>query len=376
MKKKQIKFLTYKRLREMVKKNNLNYLLLVGQRSNGKSFAVKEECLRHYLETGKEFFYIRRYDDDIKDFLVEQYLSDLEVLVDQDTGEVIRRPIYELTNGNYDTISVFRKNIYLARTDENGKIVRGDKIGHVWSVNKEERLKSQIFNNVDRIIFEEFITSGSYILNEPVRFASLISTILRLRQGVIYMVGNTLSRIVPYYSAWNLQGTSKQKQGSMQCYEFKSGDSMVRVGVYLCEELNVKSSMYLGSAEASITKGYYHADYQSKLEMPIEDYEVIYSVVFIFDNHGFLMQLLRAKYEESYYTWYVQPKNTPPQKGSRIITDTYSANPMVSHTFRDALSKEEAVAFDLLRLKKVAFSDDLTGTEFKQCYQMLEHMPL
>lgn len=369
----KINFLTYKDLRKMVTKNDLQYLMLVGQRSNGKSYAAKEDALRNYLETGHKFFYLRRYDEDIRPGNVEQYLQDMVCTRDQKTKKVIREPIKELTNNNYTTISVFRGGIYLANIAEDGKIKRGEQIGYTGSLNKSDRLKSQNFDDCDLVIFEEFITNKMYTLNEPTEVQQVISTICRLSDVRVYMIGNTLSRINPYYSAWGLQGTSKQKQGELGLYAFKADDNtQTNVGVFLCEALNVRSRMAFGSSAKQITKGYYHSDPQSKLTGDVEDYEVLHTIVFIYDNHGFLLQLLRHKYNRDHLTWYVQPKSTRPQAGTRIITDVYSEDPLVTHSFKMGLNDREIAALKMIPAGKIAYSDDLTGTEFRQCYKMLE----
>ena len=366
-------FLTYKDLRKMVTKNDLQYLMLVGQRSNGKSYAAKEDGIRNYLENGLKFFVVRRYDEDVKPSLVEKYLADMTATRDQDTKKIIREPIKELTHGNYTTVSAYRGNIYFANIDESGKVKRGDHIGYYGSLNKAERLKSQNFDDADVFIFEEFITNKTYLLNEPTELQQLISTVCRLSTIRVYMVGNTLSRINPYYSAWGLQGTSKQKQGELGLYAFKGDDNTkTNVGVLLCEALNKRSRMTFGSAAKQIAQGYYHSDPQNKLTGDIEDYEVLHTIVFIYDNHGFLLQLLRHKYNRDHLTWYVQPKSTRPQSGTRIITDAYSEDPLVTHSFKMGLNEREIAALKMIPAGKIAYSDDLTGTEFRQCYKMLE----
>lgn len=371
---KKINYLTYKDTRKMFSKNDLQYLLLVGQRSNGKSYCGKEDAIRNYVDTGHKFFYLRRYEEDIKPANVERYLGDMVATKDPDTKKVIREPIKELTNGNYSTVSVFRGNIYFANVLNNGKIERGNHVGYVGALNKSDRIKSQDYTDADIVIYEEFITNKMYLLNEPTELQQVVSTICRNSTIRVYMIGNTLSRINPYYSAWGLQGTSKQKQGELGLYAFKDANTNVQtnVGVFLCEELNRKSRMAFGSAANQITRGYYHSDPQSKLISDVDEYDILHTIVFIYDNHGFLLQLLRHKYNRDHVTWYVQPKSTRPQAGTRIITDAYSEDPLVTHSFKMGINEREIAALKMIPAGKIAFSDDLTGTEFKQCYKMLE----
>lgn len=73
------------------------------------------------------------------------------------------------------------------------------------SLSTEQHMSSASFLDCDRILFEEFIERGSYLPNEPDRLMILYSTIDRKR-GVtkLYMVGNSISKVCPYFRAWGL----------------------------------------------------------------------------------------------------------------------------------------------------------------------------
>ena len=43
-------------------------IILLGERSNGKSFAVKELLIKRAYKHGEQFGYLRRYNEDTKDF--------------------------------------------------------------------------------------------------------------------------------------------------------------------------------------------------------------------------------------------------------------------------------------------------------------------
>ena len=60
----------------IVKENDLQYLFLLGMRSNGKSSAVKALRLQKFLETGEKFAYIRRYSSvDMKAYRINSYFA-------------------------------------------------------------------------------------------------------------------------------------------------------------------------------------------------------------------------------------------------------------------------------------------------------------
>ena len=83
------------------------YNMLLGERSNGKSYSVKEFVLlcAYNIENYK-FGYLRRWREEIKSVKVENYFADM--------------PIEELTNGEYNTISVYRSEIFFATYTDKG----------------------------------------------------------------------------------------------------------------------------------------------------------------------------------------------------------------------------------------------------------------
>ena len=43
-----------------------HYYMVIGERSNGKTYSILEYVLERYVRFGEEFVYIRRFDEDIK----------------------------------------------------------------------------------------------------------------------------------------------------------------------------------------------------------------------------------------------------------------------------------------------------------------------
>ena len=55
----------YYRLKNILQKN-ATYNVMFGERSNGKTYAVQEYCIKQYLKTGGQTAWIRRWQDDFK----------------------------------------------------------------------------------------------------------------------------------------------------------------------------------------------------------------------------------------------------------------------------------------------------------------------
>lgn len=344
---------THSEITTIVNKGKLRYLILLGQRSNGKSYAVKYKAVRDAVKDNEQFIYLRRYREDITDYLTEQYFEDC--------------PITEITEGEYNIISIYRKAVYLANMDGDGNVTRGKIIGYVRALNNAERYKSGSYSNVKNIIFEEFI-SESYLSNEVDKLESFISTIFRQRDGCVFMVGNTITRVCPYFREFGLGANiRKQKQGTVDIYKKKTEDGEINIGVYRTGTIEGISGMFFRKSSGMINKGEWLTDEQPHLRGTLDDYEVIYTVVYKHNDNSFILRLLSGYPNALGLVWYVEPKTTPTKDGTRLISKDEEQGTLWTKSFSFALTKEEQQAFSILFNGYVCYADNLTGTEFKQC---------
>lgn len=356
---KKLNYVQRKKIAELEKK--YDYVILLGERSNGKSYAVKSHAVQRAIDSGGEeqFIYLRRYEADVKDSLCVNYFADL--------------PVDAMTKGKYSCIDVYRKGIYLANTDpDTGKIVERFKIGYCHALNLAERYKSLSFPKVKRVIYEEFISKeGRYLFGilEPDSLQHYISTIFRNNRGKVFLIGNKISRICPYFKKWCLTGVLKQASGTVDTYTFKDDSGTeTKIGLYNTNSLNYNSGMFFGTISNNITKDSYEVDEQPHLPDSIGHYKVIYTVVVKFDEFMFLCRFLSHRKNCNAFTWYIEPKTTPIKKGSRVICPDFSEDIMWTIGF-DPLTKEEKFVFNFLYDDKMCFSDNLTGTEFKNIFK-------
>lgn len=327
-----------------------DFLMVLGERSNGKSYSSKNLIIKECWKNNKEFVYLRRYDLDVKDSLCVGYFGDC--------------PIETMTNGEYTCVDVYRKSIYLSNVDENGKVKHGQKIGYCHALSGAEHYKSLAFPKVDYIIYEEVVSQdGRYLFNEPSKLQQYVSTIFRHRKGKVILIGNTISRICPYYNEWDLK-VAKQKLGTVEDYIFHNdnGDD-TRLKVYLTDSLNYNTGMFFGLPSKNITKGAYDVTEQPHLPKPVSRYKKIYNLVVEYNEFKFLCSLMQDK-DDSSITWYVEPKTTDIKAGTRIISNKFYMNPLATNSFRRPLSNVEAEVFKLIYAGKLCFSDNLTGTEW------------
>src|SRR5574344_2422520 len=97
-----------------VLKTEAQYIILLGQRSNGKSYQAKLTVLKNAYKNKKNFVYLRRWQADIKTKAIKSYFADM--------------PISKITNGEYSGIEAWNGDIYFTKEDEKGNIVKGQTI--------------------------------------------------------------------------------------------------------------------------------------------------------------------------------------------------------------------------------------------------------
>lgn len=348
---------------------NNDIIIVLGERSNGKSFAVKEYLIKAAYKDNEQFAYLRRYAEDIKDYVISEYFSDC--IMNSNGHEYIK----EWTNGEYSTITCYRKSIYFANYDqENDKIIRGKKIGRMFGLSASEHYKSLAYPEIRNILYEEFITNGYYLQTaggEPKLLLNFMSTIFRHNKGKLFCIGNKISRICPYFGEWQLTNLPKQNPGTVDIYRQKDDTGAVtKIAVYLTHSMKFNSGMFFGNAAKAITGGEWETDEQPHLKGHRDDYSLVYTVVFKYDRTTFLCEFLQSRINPNDFTWYVTPKTTPIQKNTRVVANTYNISNLCTIGFVP-LTKAESNIFQMMRQGKVCYSDNLTGTEFKQCYKML-----
>ncbi len=162
--------------------------LVIGERGVGKTYSFKTFAVKRFLNKGKQFAYIRRYD------------TDLEASV----GNTNDNKFFEQIKNNFPESS-----FKITKSKKVRKLYIDNKIcGYALPLSAADSLKSSSYENVDVIIYDEFmLKEGStqhYLRNEPEIILDLIETIGRLRDIRIYCLGNAISSTCPLMSYFNL----------------------------------------------------------------------------------------------------------------------------------------------------------------------------
>lgn len=332
------------------------WLMLLGQRANGKSYQVKKTMIEDAMD-GKKFVYLRRWKADLKESYVTDYFADM--------------PVSKLTKKKYDRIVARAGRIYFVGTEvkksarsEDKEIEKKVEIGRYCALNEAERYKSQVFKGYENIDYEEFITDDIYLADEPRLLQQFVSTVFRLQKGRVFLVGNTLTRVCPYFSEWCLEGVLRQKQGTIELYHYHIEDgSTVDIAVEYCSNTNNENTMFFGQAAKQIITGEWDVKEVPKLPRLMYEYDMVYEILIVYQAFKFVLQLLVER-KNGGLICYVYPY-TKKRKIYRVITNEFSDLPNVSSKL-DLDKRPEKLIAKALKLDKICYSDNLTGSDFKK----------
>lgn len=359
---------TYYSIKEILKQN-ARYNIIYGERSNGKSYSPKEYAI-YCAYTGKDMFtgeelgirrklaYMRRWKEEIRNYDVEQYFADMS------------KCIKEITNNEYDCIVSFQRKIFLGIENGDGTKTRGKEIGYSFALTSATHYKSLAYPEIFNIITEEFITDEGYLPREVSKFTSIISTIARREIVHVFMIGNTINRMCPYFREWELTGIPRQKQGTIEVYNQitdqidDNGEKVIiKIAVEYCQNFDNNTKMFFGHAAKTITSGSWDTQIFPHLDNKLRDYRCYYRILYNYNDFQFVICLLRDFNKDLFL--FVYPNTKKRDDINRIVSTEFSTNRMTTF-YLTVLTKYDKIIMRLIEDKKIRFADNLTGTEFWQ----------
>ena len=261
------------------------YNMVFGERSNGKTYAVLEYALKHYVKTGGQLAIIRRWREDFRGVRGSQMF---ESLCKNGVGDNV---VKKITKGKYDTIHYWSGRWYLANYDSelDKKIPASQPFAIGFALTEMEHTKSTSYPDIDIVLFDEFLTRNSYLPDEFVLFMNTLSTIIRDRNNVqIFMLANTVNKFCPYFSEMGLKNIQKMKKGDIDIYKY--GDSGLSVAVEYADNLNkIKpSSVYFAfdnSKLKMITSGEWELAIYPHNKRKYTKTDVVFTYFIIFEGN-------------------------------------------------------------------------------------------
>lgn len=335
------------------------YNVIIGQRSNGKTYDCVSRALDEFIKTGAPSVYIRRYDESITSAnifkLCGAHISNLIIM----------------SNGEYNNFDYKNRTFYLTYVDTtNGKVTkRSEPFLYCVGLNSWEHKKGQDRGFVKYIIFDEFLTRDTYLNDEYAKFMNLLSSLIRDRTGtIIFMLGNTVNKFCPYFQKFKIN-MSEIKQGYI--YNFKYGATTL--SLEYCREYENTSKVnntYFDFPEKSldmIKKGYWEIDSYPHLYTNKREYSSQLDMIYIhFGDIVLRWELLQDEMNNVYS--FISPSNYDKAINSNKIFVTHDALMLLdSRWCTGTIPKNKLTQYLLQTWKsnKMFFATDDVGDVFE-----------
>lgn len=336
------------------------YNLIVSGRMRGKSSAVKLYVFNESFLYGRKFALIFRTRDGKSQEALSSFFSE----------PWMTSHIKKVSKGKYEGVHVKTNRCYLYYYDNKGKRIDDLEIGCVCFLDEDEQNKSMVYNDYFNIYMEEFISRYGYLQNEVVMLESLISTILRFNmydeQAHVFLVGNTISRVCPYFSEWGLN-VHKQEEDTIEIKEFERNIDGVDFKFKIATERlkNNEQGISISTKGKQMESGEWETGKIPLFKDRKSDFETVYEFVYFYEGFCFLLSCLS---KDDYLFIVCEKKTTPIKKGTRVISNVESYDPLYTKDFTP-LRQSERIIFNLIKQNKIFFCDALTGADFYNCLQ-------
>lgn len=209
----------------------LNFI--IGGRGIGKTYCFKKDAINRFKKKGKQFFYLRRHKSNMKK--IKTFLNDqIENFPDDE---------FKITGGSEFTIFT----------------INGLEMGYAMPLTHYADLKSTAYVDVDTIIMDEFIPEkggyNSYIPNEVEILLNIVDSLIREREGHIYLLANNASIVNPYFSYFEINPNINKEFNT-----FNGNESKQQIIVQICHG-NYKKGSKEKSGFSKLISGTRYGEY-------------------------------------------------------------------------------------------------------------------
>lgn len=345
---------------DKIKQKGAVYNIIIGERSNGKTYSTLRESVVRYFENGGQVAIVRRWKEDIIGRRASGVFSAL----------VANDEIRKISKGEYEGVHYTSGKFYVCNYDEDRKPIynEDDCIGHAFALSDSEHNKSISYPKVEMIIFDEFLTKHTYLTDEFVLFMNTVSTIVRQRTNVvIYMLGNTVNRYSPYFAEMGLTHVPNMEQGTIDIYRY--GDGKLTVAVEYCASTgNSKENNFYFAFDnpklEMIKSGAWELDLFPHLPVKYKPKDVLYRYFIEFADETFQCEVVQT---EGFVFTYIHVKTTPIKYEHTDLVYTFEHTPHLNHNrniFKPMNKYQEKILW-FFRNDKVFYQDNEVGNTIR-----------
>lgn len=162
--------------------------IIIGERSEGKTYAFKKLGIKNYLNKGQTWVYCRRYDTVLKEMLRQPFFGDI------------------MANDEFPGIEfrVDGKRMQLRREGHKS----WETFGYFASLNRAQAYKGTTDATCSMLVYDEFINEKRvppYLPNEPTMLMNFWETLDRREDRVrIFLVANAADLVNPFFLEWGI----------------------------------------------------------------------------------------------------------------------------------------------------------------------------
>ena len=338
------------------------YNVIFGERSNGKTYGVLQYGLEQYFEHGSRLGIIRRWEED---FRGKQANTMFDALIENGV-------VHKLSKGKWNSIIYQSHRWYLCKRDlmnPKNVVIDEEPVAYAFALSSDEHYKSSSYPKIRTILFDEFLTRGSYLPDEFIKFTSILSTIIRLRDDVtIFMCGNTVNQYSPYFVEMGLTNIKNMTRGKIDLYSY--GDSGLTVAVEFSDfpTKEKKSNVYFAFNNPKlemIKSGAWEMDIYPHLPVKYKPKDIEYMYFIVFDNQTLQCEIINIddmsftyihrktteiKDNDGYYMVYSQETNPKPNYRKKITKPVYPIEKtIVSYFIKDKVFYQDNEIGELVR---------------------------
>lgn len=338
-------------------KKNAVYNVIIGERSNGKTYSVLKYALKQRIEHGGQVAIVRRWKEDISG----RRAADIwKALLANDE-------VSKLSNGQWTGVTYWAGKFYLCNYDKEGKPIYNtdsDTLGYCFALSDTEHNKSISYPYITTILFDEFLTKHVYLQDEFVLFMNTVSTIVRQRTNVkIFMLGNTVNKYCPYFQEMGLTHVLQMEQGTIDVYTY--GDSKLTVAVEYCATLKAskENNFYFAFNNPRlemITSGAWELDIYPHLPVKYRPCDVQFTYFICFNGQVYQCEIVEVK---GVPFTFIHDKTTPIKDTDNDLIYTLEYNPKLNYrrNILKPLTKLEERILWFYKSDRVFYQDNTVG---------------
>lgn len=332
------------------------YIMVYGERSNGKTFFALLCAMVRYFLYGEIFCIVRRWDEDFRPKSTSRLFGGLQKM----------RLIQYLSGGEWSHVVCRSKMFYLAKFNEKGEEERSpDPIAYGFSLTAMEHDKGGTYPpNIGTVVFDEFLTRGMYLPDEMVLFTNVLSTVLRDDgQAKIWMLGNTVTQYCPYFREMGLRHIREMQQGDTQTYQGTRPDCTIAVHWADSPPNGKTTDKYFAFDNPKlkmITDGRFETAVYPHCPCEIGSADIAYTFFIDFDANLLKCDVIVKNGNEFIF---IAPKTTPLKypDSELIYSDRNDPRPNWRRRISRPVTRSEKAIWQLFRSEKVFYSDNECG---------------